>query len=421
MHARASGHPKDRDLTDMHILVISSEPYLIPTVPLGGIFQQHQVDALRRSGLDVGVASGGVLPLRDLLSFRGRPLLEPQVNALVVRRFSKSYLPLRFMDQRRLHDKNTRELVRAVEIYIREKGRPDCLHAHNLQYAGMATLEIAEKYGIPYVLTEHSSSFVTGTYPASLHQRFVEVVARSACNIAVSSSLADRMNQIFAGLSHPFTVVPNVIDLDFVPRPPVDADSEPFTFLSIGRLDVNKNHELLIRAFADAFRGTSTLLRVGGSGHEEARLRELAKTLGVDGQIRFLGFLSREQVAAELGAAHCFVLPSIKETFGVVVIEALACAVPVIATPSGGPSDIVQDSNGIMTADHSVAAMTRALKEMRERYSEFDRAFIRTDALARFSPDAFSKTMSAVYQNVLRDTAQDAARDMLCRAESHIL
>ena len=81
----------------MHILVVSSEPYLIPNVPLGGIFQHHQVAALRSIGLKVGVASGGLLPLRDQLSFRRWQTMERQGGGDVVRRFTKSIVPLRYI------------------------------------------------------------------------------------------------------------------------------------------------------------------------------------------------------------------------------------------------------------------------------------------------------------------------------------
>ncbi|MBQ5939635.1 glycosyltransferase [Massilia sp. AB1] len=382
----------------MHILVFSSEPYLIPTVPLGGIFQQHQVAALSRHGATVGVVSGGLLPLRDVLTFRGRPGRELTDSGMVVRKFSKSWLPLRFTTPEKVHRINIRNLVEAAETYIREKGRPDCLHAHNLQYAGLAAAEIGRRHNIPFVLTEHSSSFVTDTYPRELHARFEETLRNSARNIAVSSSLAQRMNDLFEALPEPFIVVPNVIDL--APPPPAGRH-EKFTFLSIGRLDENKNHALLIRAFAEAFRGADVALRIGGAGALGPQLKELAGTLGIAQQVDFLGFLGRDQVAAELASADCFVLPSIRETFGVVVIEALALGVPVVATPSGGPADIVTAENGMITPDHSVGALAAALRAMREQHMRFDRKRISADALARFSASAFADTISGIYREVL--------------------
>ena len=389
----------------MHILVISSEPYLIPTVPLGGIFQQHQVTALRDSGMRVGVASGGLLPLRDLFSFGGRPLREQRGDVAIARRFKKSVLPLRFCRPQQIDVVNVGQLTAAMEQYLRDNGRPDCIHAHNLHYAGIAAAQVAARHRIPFVLTEHSSAFLTDSYPRALAPQFEHALRGSACNIAVSGALAGRMNAIFGTLAKPFVVVPNVIEMDFA-RDVVVAPPAAFTFISIGRLDTNKNHALLIRAFAAAFKGQHALLRIGGHGDQEAYLRNLVDSLGVTSQVEFLGFLSRAAVAHALAAANCFVLPSIKETFGVVVIEALSFGLPVIAAPSGGPSDIVDDANGIVTLDHSDREMTQALQRMRQQYGKYDRSAIASRTAARFSPEAFCRTMSTIYQAAISGTKE---------------
>jgi glycosyltransferase involved in cell wall biosynthesis len=392
--------------TSMHILIVSSEPYLIPTVPLGGIFQQHQAMALHDNGMRVGVASGGLLPLRDLFSFGGRPRREQQSGVTIARRFKKSILPLRFCRPEHVDLTNVGQLTAAVEQYVRDNGRPNCIHAHNLQYAGIAAALVAERHGIPFVLTEHNSSFLTGSHPQALAPQFEQALRASACNIAVSSALADRLNLLFGKLPQPFRVVPNVIETDFAPTVAA-APAGPFTFLSIGRMDTNKNHALLIRAFAAAFKGQPVLLRVGGHGHEQQNLRNLVDALGIATQVEFLGFLSRQAVASEMTGAHCFVLPSIKETFGVVVIEALSFGMPVIAAPSGGPSDIIDDANGIITVDHSDEAMTETLQTMRQQYGRYDRQAIARNTVERFSPLAFYRAMSAIYHTAASTTKDE--------------
>ena len=394
----------------MHILILSSEPYRIPTVPLGGIFQYHQANALREAGHDAGVASGALLPLRDVLTFRGRPTQDRESKSLVVRSFKKSYLPLRFSSESFVHRSNIDQMVRAGEIYIRQKGQPDCIHAHNLQYAGIAALELSRRYRIPFVLTEHNSSFMADTYPTALVPQFLEVLDNSAANIAVSQSLSTKMDHLFPPKQSKFTVVPNVIDMAFsagvVRRTPSD-----FVFLSIGRLDKNKNHALLIKAFAAAFANTRVQLRIGGAGAEEGSLRALVTSLGVEKQVAFLGFLSRERVAEEFGAASCFVLPSLKETFGVVVIEALSFGVPVVAAPCGGPDDIIRPDNGIITPDHTVESMTKALQEIHRNHDLFRPEKIREDALERFAPSSFARNILEIYRHAIAGTADILERN----------
>ncbi len=369
---------------------------MIPTVPLGGIFQQHQAAALCSAGLKVGIASGGLLPFRDLLTFSGRPVLERKEKSVIVRRFKKSFLPLRFISAKCIHEENIKNLIRSIETYIQLEGRPDCIHSHNLQYAAIAGYHISVNLGIPLVLTEHSSSFLTNSFPQDLYNDFKKVADHAATNIAVSTSLADNLNNLLSPQKKPFIVVPNVIDFN-LPCSSQEKNSS-FTFLSIGRLDANKNHQLLIRAFAKAFQGAKAVLRIGGAGDEEPHLRKLAKALSIEDQITFLGFLTRDQVARELSFAHCFVLSSLKETFGVVVVEALSNGLPVVSTPSGGPRDILNEFNGIITADHSVECLCDALLNIHDQFSKFDSSRIKREAFSRFSSESFSESMVSIYQ-----------------------
>lgn len=384
----------------MHTLIVCSEPYFIPTVPLGGIFQEHQAGALRAAGIKAGIASGGLLPFRDVATFSGRPLLERKKESLIVRRFTKSLVPLRFSSSTWVHRVNRSNLVRSIETYIQHEGAPDFIHAHNLQYAGIAGYEVSKKYGIPLILTEHSSSFLADSFPRELYDSFISVVEHATRNMAVSTTLASELNRVFPTLNNQFTVMPNVIDFN-LPSVTVEKNNK-FTFLSIGRLDCNKNHKLLIEAFAQSFKDKPISLRIGGVGKEESRLRALAESLLVENQVNFLGFLDREQVARELSSAHCFVLPSFNETFGVVVIEALSKGLPVIATPCGGPLDIVNELNGIIIPDHSVESLAKALIDMHARFHEFNSVQISRDALARFSPESFAREMTEIYRNVLK-------------------
>ena len=93
----------------------------------------------------------------------------------------------------------------------------------------------------------------------------------------------------------------------------------------------------LLRAFAERFAGDpSVRLGIGGDGPERGRLHELAGSLAIAEQVDWLGALDRDGVRQAMCEADAFVLPSRLETFGVVVIEALACGLPVVATRSGG-------------------------------------------------------------------------------------
>ncbi len=106
--------------------------------------------------------------------------------------------------------------------------------------------------------------------------------------------------------------------------------------------------------------------------------------------------LPADGVRAEMEAADAFVLASRFETFGVVVIEALACGLPVVCTASGGPDHLVDRANGLLVAQGDESALRDALVQMRRQASRYDRAAIRADVVRRYGPDAFARRFAAI-------------------------
>lgn len=131
-----------------------------------------------------------------------------------------------------------------------------------------------------------------------------------------------------------------------------------------GQLIARKGLGDLLPAFAEAAVETPGLtLAVAGSGPEEERFRRQAKALGVNGRVRFLGFIERDALPRLYAAASLFALPSRQEVWGLVLNEALACGTPVLTTTAtGAAADLVRDGeNGYVTSSGDTAAMARAL------------------------------------------------------------
>ena len=132
-------------------------------------------------------------------------------------------------------------------------------------------------------------------------------------------------------------------------------------------------------------------MRLAGDGPIRGELERLCAERGIAAQVDFLGNLPSVEVREALAAADTFVLASDFETFGVVVIEALACGRPVIATASGGPDHLVTPENGLLIPTRDRQALRDALIEMRRRAGDYDPAAIRAAALSRYAPDAFAR------------------------------
>lgn len=132
------------------------------------------------------------------------------------------------------------------------------------------------------------------------------------------------------------------------------------TILFVGRLIELKGAHVLLRAFK-LLKGEDLRLVIVGNGPWESRLRQLA---GDDSRVVFRGYLDGEEKRAEFGKADIFVLPSLHEPWGLVVNEALAWGLPIIATEAVGSRDYLVRSNGYVIPPNDSDALLQALQRL---------------------------------------------------------
>jgi glycosyltransferase involved in cell wall biosynthesis len=276
--------------------------------------------------------------------------------------------------------------------YTARNGMPDLVHAHSCLNAGVLAALIKRRCGVPFLLTEHST-LARGDRPRWWERRLIRQVIRRADRLtAVSPYLADLLGRQFPGSS--WACLGNILGQAFLapaelPAGP-DAADRRFTFACAARLSPEKNHVLLLEAFAAAFAGDlRTRLDLAGDGPLQPALRRLCGRLGIAPQVRFLGMLPPERLRAALAAADAFVLASDRETFAVAVIEAQAAGLPVVSTASGGPDDLIDQASGRLVPCGDRSALRDALVELRRHAGEYDRAAIRAAAIRRFGQEAF--------------------------------
>lgn len=156
-------------------------------------------------------------------------------------------------------------------------------------------------------------------------------------------------------------VLENGVDLSrfaAAPWPPPPSADEPLRVFCAGRLVPFKAVHLLLRAVAQVKGELPLRLRIAGSGAMEEPWKEEARALGLGPEALFLGPLSLDEIAAEMRRAHLFCLPSVRESGGAVLLEAMASARPVGAVAFGGPAEIVDDEVGrLIPAEGAVAVV----------------------------------------------------------------
>ena len=121
---------------------------------------------------------------------------------------------------------------------------------------------------------------------------------------------------------------------------------------------------------------------------------QLAGRLEIANHVEFLGELSRAAVKEAYGKAHAFVLPSLYETFGVVLIEALSMGLPLISTACGGPQDIVTQENGLLVPPNDPELLHKAMKQLMKNYHLYSPHALRQDAIMRFGKGTNSKSIN---------------------------
>jgi glycosyltransferase involved in cell wall biosynthesis len=159
------------------------------------------------------------------------------------------------------------------------------------------------------------------------------------------------------------------------------------SFLFCGRLDVEKGVEHLIRAFVEVRRSAPRAqLRIAGRGPERDRLVALARELGVDDAVFFLGWLPPNDIETELARAWVLVAPSLwAEPLGLVALEAIVRGVPVIATSIGGFAETVEESvSGFLVPNGDVAALANRMAAIASG-REFPDHRVADDVIARIS------------------------------------
>ncbi len=390
----------------MHVLIIPSEHYVPPEAPLAGIFQYDQAQALHSAGIRVGVIAPELRSLRRLPYLRdwrrvgSRIAMENGIR--VYRRHGWHWaLPAVGFGQAPVWLRAGRMLFRE---YIRQEGKPDVVHAHNARYAGILGEWIKRHYEIPFVMTEHSSAYARGMIPTGELPEIRNVFANADARMVVSNALGADVSRVVGPQASPCRVLPNVLDPMFEnlelssPR----TRSEPFRFVSVAQLNENKGHADLLAACALIAGEVDFELHIVGEGPLDNALRAQARTLGIGERVKFVGQLGRKIVLEEILNSDALILSSHRETFGVVLVEALACGKPVIATRSGGPEDIVTSENGFLVPPSAPRDMANAMLQMIRAATQFDRNNLRQECIRRFGRAALVGSLMETYESVAR-------------------
>ncbi len=285
--------------------------------------------------------------------------------------------------------------------------QPDIVHAQHPFLLGMSAMRIARHRGLPLVFTHHTlyeqyTHYVPGDSPR-LKRFVIELATRYAnlCDHVFAPSESIRRLLIERGVRTPITVVFTGVRLeDFARgdgpgfRRRMGIPQDAFVVGHLGRLAEEKNLAFLARAVAGFVAGNPRAhFLVVGSGPSEAVIREVFAAAGLEGRLHVAGVLQKQELADALHAMDVFAFASLSETQGMVLTEAMAAGLPVIALDASGVRDVVVDGrNGRLLQGADAAAFQAALKWFHDLPAPQKKA-LREGALA--TARAFSMPIAA--------------------------
>lgn len=336
----------------LRILVVPKW-YPWPEQPVLGLFCREHARALATRH-DVVVLASLATPRPDFPAYRIEDEMEGGIRTMRLRYRRPTVRPPAMGFQ-------IAGMLAALRRLRQDGWTPDVVHAHVYQ-AGLPALVLGRRAGAPVVVTEHYTGFERGLVTG--YDRLIAKWAFQSAELVapVSRHLARYVTEVAPKAR--VRVLPNTVDTDvFHPLEQPREPAEPVRLLTVGALAEKKGQRYLIEAMAKLDPARAATLDIVGGGPLREELEQLAKRLGLADRVRLRGEQPKEEVARLMRESDVFVLPSIHETFGCVLIEAMASGLPIVATTVGGLPEVIREDEGRLVEPRDPDALARAIEQ----------------------------------------------------------
>lgn len=298
----------------------------------------------------------------------------------------------------------------------------DIIHAHTPFSLGVLAKYVAKKQKIPIIYTHHThypeyvKAYLKETH---LLPYLAKVYSRWFCNlsnavIAPSLKIKKLLYEYGVNKNIPIHVLPTGIDLNiFKPssairsslRKKLKISAKTKVLIHVGRIGEEKNVEFVVRAFAEIKKKQEdTVLMMVGDGYFLDKLKEIVKGLGIGDSVIFTGPVPYESIVSYYQASDMFVFASLADTQGIVILEAMACGLPVVAIKDDAFSDMMKDGeDGFMIKQQSVVLFAeKVLKIFSDKvlYDKFSDSAQKR--VLDFSKEKTAQKLEEIYKSLVR-------------------
>lgn len=390
-------------------LLVLSRNYPNPLLPARGLWAQRLTRAATPVADVTVVAPLPCIPLTlafgSLLRQRRVPRQRQEFGFAV-------HHPRTFASMaHRLYDWDVRlespALTRLVDRLHRERAF-DVVHAHFIYPDGVLAARLGQRYGIPVIVSEHA---FWHTWVRS-HPRVWRQVQQALPHIDVIAGVSEvvrtDVERFVAGRTRT-TVLPNVVDDRTFHAADAGEGRDLDLLLFVGMVRHVKGLDVLIRALATLVQQRPSLhLRVlvaegfaRAHRRDEEEVRRLIAQLRLTAHVEWREKSTPDEVAAAMRRAALVVVPSRRETFCSVAVEALASGTPVIATRCGGPDEYLTPDLGRLVPVDNPAALAEAIHDTLVKVPSMDRRKLRAIVLQRFGFVPTTERLAALYSESL--------------------
>lgn len=254
-----------------------------------------------------------------------------------------------------------------VNQLMASEGPFDVIDAHYFYPDGVAATRIGQRLGLPVVITGRGTDLSLIPTFRGPRQKIAWAISHCTAMVTVCAALKHSLIELGAP-DDKVTVLRNGVDLDtFHPKDRKAArlalGLEGFILASVGHLIERKGHHIVIEALQQI---PDAHLVIAGDGPERTSLEQLAQACNVTDRVSFLGALPHDRLVDIYNAADALVLASSREGWANVLLEAMACGTPAVATDIWGTPEVVQNrSAGRLVPERTAQSVAATIKDLR--------------------------------------------------------
>lgn len=291
----------------------------------------------------------------------------------------------------------TKRLEKAFKDYLKKNSKPDVLHAQVTVPAGYATCVLGKKYGIPVVVTEHGGN-LERFFKNDKFKEYTKFVMENS----VYTTVSNYMKQIVLKYYKECDVIPNQVDVELFKNDVIRRIDGEFRLVMVCALREGKRLDIAFKAIRKLIdEGMKIHLDVVGDGFYEDVYKRAMLEEGLEEHVTFLGRKNKEEISKLLLKEHALLISSELESFAIPGVEALASGMPVISTDCLGPSEFIDNKCGSLCRVNDPDDMARAIKEVYENYSKYEREHLENVA-NKFSEKSVVEKAKKVYKRALK-------------------